>query len=116
MDGGAGSDAGGERGTAGNCGNADYAGRAVGLEADAYRENYSGFSEWENAGIRGDSIEFCGRGRVRGRASVGGGEGQGWREVSAGSGEPDAEGVAGFAGADNGVAGPGNEDSAWGGA
>src|SRR6202040_4430311 len=77
MDGGAGGVAGSERGVAGDRGNANDAGGAVGLEADADGKNYSGFSEREDAGIRGDGIEFCGRGRVRGGASAGGGARQG---------------------------------------
>src|SRR5579864_8238487 len=109
MDGGARGVAGGERGFAGDSGDADYAGGPVGLETDADGKNNSGFSEWENAGIRGDGIEFCWCGRVCGGASAGGGEGQGRRAVSAGSGEPDAEGVARFARADNGFAGARDE-------
>src|SRR5258708_38838921 len=108
MDGGARGVAGGERRLAGDCGDADYAGGALGLEADADGKDYSGFSEWEDAWIRGDGTEFCGSGRVRGGPPAGGGAWQGWRAIFAGSGEPDPEKVAGFVCEDNRLTGAGD--------
>src|SRR5271157_2221672 len=110
MDGGAGSVEGSEGRFARDCGDAHYAGGAVGLEADADGKDHFGFSEWEDAGVRGDGIELRGRGGVRGGAPAGFGERQDWRAVSAGCGEPDAEGSAGYAGEDHGFACTGHED------
>src|SRR5208283_329645 len=112
MDGRAGSVERGEGRNAGDCGDADHAGGALGLEAHADGKDYSGFFEWQNAGLRGDGIELRGRGGVRGGAPAGFGEGQSWRAVSAGRGESDAEGSAGYAGEDHGFAGAGDQNPA----
>jgi len=83
-----------ERRHAGDCGDADYAGGTLGLEADADGKDYSGFSEWEDARIRGDRTGIlwewkkCAAGHL-----LAGGARQGWRAIFAGSGEPDAEGL-----------------------
>src|SRR5271165_2419515 len=116
MDGRAGSVEGGEGRIAGDCGYAHHAGGAMGLETHADGKNYSGFSEWKDAGLRGNGIEFRGRGGVRCGAPAGFGERQDRGTIFAGGGEPDVEGSAGHAGEVHGIACAGYEDPAWGGA
>src|SRR3954452_20134325 len=116
MDGGARGAERGERRIAGNCGNANDPGGTMGLEADSDREDYRGFFEWQHAWVRGDRIEFCGRGRVRCGASAGGGEGEGRRALFAGRRESDTEAVAGHFGAYHRAASAIHENSAWRGA
>ncbi len=72
VDGGARSLARRERWFSCGCRDAHNAGRSVGLEADAYGKNHCGFSEWQNARLRGNRFEFCGCGRLRGRSFAGG--------------------------------------------
>ena len=55
---------------------ADHTRRSVGLEADAHRQNHSGFSEWQNARLRRNRPEFCWRGRMRRRTHPGCGKRQ----------------------------------------
>ena len=56
--------------------------------------------------------EFCGRGRMRRGALVGGGAGKSRRAIFAGRGEPDAEGNVGHAGEDHELTGARDENSA----
>src|SRR5271157_1566743 len=112
MDGRAGSVEGGEGRITGDCGYAHHASGALGLEAHAHGKDHSGFSEWEDAGLRGNGIELRGRGGVRGGAFAGFGERQDWRALFAGGGEPDVERSAGYAGEDHGFARAADENPA----
>src|SRR6266566_4639125 len=87
VDGGTGSAQRRKKRIAGHCGYADHAGGSVGLEADAYRENHLRFFEWQDARLRGDRLEFCRCGRVRGRPPAARGKRKSRGALSSGRGE-----------------------------
>src|SRR5438046_2838158 len=76
---------------------ADYARRPLGLEAHADRQNHSGFSEWQDAGLCRDRLEFRWCRGMRRRPSACRREGKGWRAVSFGRRESHAKAVARYA-------------------
>src|SRR6202022_4283857 len=112
MDGGTGSIKRGEGRVARDYRHAHNSGGPLGLEADAHGKNYPGFSQRENAWLRGNRAEFCRSGRLCRRAPAGGGKRKKRREIFTGGGKSDIERAAGRARGYNRFARASSENSA----